>query len=83
MISTSWDFLNNLDKSEMTLLSSAMELSGLPDDHLAEGLSAFLSGLTGITGCRDYTSLLQWSNSDNSEKTIPVFTTDYYSIFYR
>lgn len=83
MISTSWDFLNNLDKSEMTLLSSAMELSGLPDDHLAEGLSAFLSGLTGITGCRDYTSLLQWSNSDNSEKTLSELEADYFSQIYK
>ena len=39
MVSRSWEFLDGLSKSEIELLSSAMELSGLPDYNIAEELS--------------------------------------------
>lgn len=82
MTSKSWDFLNNLDKSEIVLLSSAIELSGLPDYNIAEGLSAFFSDLTSITGCKEYTSFLQWINGDYIAKSLNNLEEDYLSLTY-
>ena len=42
MVSRSWEFLDSLSKSEIELLSSAIELSGLPDYNIAEELSMFI-----------------------------------------
>ena len=69
MISRSWEFLDGLSKSEIELLSSAIELSGLPDYYIAEGLSSFINDLVSITGCKDYTSILHWFIGDNRDKS--------------
>jgi hypothetical protein len=69
MVSRSWEFLDSLSKSEIELLSSAIELSGLPEYNIAEGLSMFIRDLAAITGCKDYSSILHWCIGDNRDKS--------------
>ena len=69
MVSRSWEFLDSLSKSEIELLSSAIELSGLPDYNIAEGLYMFIRDLIAITGCKDYSSILHWCIGDNRDKS--------------
>lgn len=65
----SWEFLDSLSKSEIELLSSAIELSGLPDYNIAEELSMFIRDLAAITGCKEYCSILHWCIGDNRDKS--------------
>ena len=69
MVSRSWEFLDSLSKSEIELLSSAIELSGLPDYNIAEELSMFIRDLAAITGCKEYSSILHWCIGDNRDKS--------------
>ena len=69
MVSRSWEFLDGLSKSEIELLSSAIELSGLPDYNIAEELSMFIRDLAAITGCKEYSSILHWCIGDNRDKS--------------
>lgn len=69
MVSRSWGFLDGLSKSEIELLSSAIELSGLPDYNIAEELSMFIRDLAAITGCKEYSSILHWCIGDNCDKS--------------
>ena len=69
MVSRSWEFLDSLSKSEIELLSSAIELSGLPDYNIAEGLYMFIRDLIAITGCKDYSSILHWCIGNNRDKS--------------
>lgn len=79
----SWEFLDSLSKSEIELLSSAIELSGLPDYNIAEGLSSFINDLVSITGCKDYTSILHWFIGDNQDKSLDNLESEYLSQIYQ
>lgn len=83
MESRSWEFLDSLSKSEIELLSSAIELSGLPDYYIAEGLSSFINDLVSITGCKDYTSILHWFIGDNRDKSLDNLESEYLSQIYK
>lgn len=79
----SWEFLDSLSKSEIELLSSAIELSGLPDYNIAEGLSSFINDFVSITGCKDYTSILHWCIGDNQDKSLDNLESEYLSQIYQ
>lgn len=77
MIHDSWNFLKNLDPSEKYILSSAIEMSGLPIASMTENNIALVQLLLTITTCEDYLSLLQWYTSDYKQKDVDLLEYDY------
>lgn len=67
---SSWNFINKLDAYEKHLLSSAIDLSGLPTLEIAGDNSRFVKLIRLLTGCTSYNSLLSWSINESKVYSI-------------
>ena len=72
-----WNFLTNLDSCEKCLLSSAIEISGMPDITIAENCLKLIRTLTFIVGKDDYLSFMKWNIGNSKENSIDKLEDEY------